>query len=54
MGYQPRIKSPKGAIHVYKKTLREKRKDRKRVRRGTAKPIMEEKHDLQLKEKFQN
>jgi hypothetical protein len=43
MGYQPRIKSPKGAIHVYKKTLREKRKDRKRVRRGTAKPIREEK-----------
>jgi hypothetical protein len=43
MGYQPRIKSPKGAIHVYKKTLREKRKDRKRVGKGTAKPIWEEK-----------
>ncbi len=43
MGYQPRIKSPKGAIHVYKKTLREKRKDRKRVGRGTTKPIREEK-----------
>ena len=43
MGYQPRIKSPKGAIHVYKKTLREKRKDRKHVRKGTAKPIREEK-----------
>ncbi len=43
MGYQPRIKSPKGAIHVYKKTLREKRKDRKRVDRGTAKLIREEK-----------
>jgi hypothetical protein len=43
MGYQPRIKSPKGAIHVYKKTLREKRKDRKRVGRGTAKLIREEK-----------
>lgn len=42
MGYQPRIKSPKGAIHVYKKNLREKRKDRKRVRRGTTKPIREE------------
>jgi hypothetical protein len=44
MGYQPRIKSPKGAIHVYKKNLREKRKDRKRIRGGIAKPVMEEKH----------
>ncbi len=43
MGYQPRIKSPKGAIHVYKKTLREKRKDRKRVDRGNVKLIREEK-----------
>jgi hypothetical protein len=50
MGYQPRIKSPKGAIHVYKKTLREKRKDRKRVRRGTSKPLMEEKHEATEKE----
>lgn len=50
MGYQPRIKSPKGAIHVYKKPLREKRKDRKRIRRGTAKPIMEEKHETTERE----
>ena len=50
MGYQPRIKSPKGAIHVYKKTLREKRKDRKRIRRGTAKPIREEKHEATERE----
>jgi hypothetical protein len=42
MGFQPRIKSPKGAIYRYKKSLREKRKDRKRIRRGIAKPIMEE------------
>jgi hypothetical protein len=42
MGYQPRKKSPKGAIHGYKKPLREKRKDRKRVRRGNSKQIMEE------------
>jgi hypothetical protein len=44
MGYQSRIKSPKGAIHGYKKPLREKRKDRKRIRRGTEKPTIEEKH----------
>jgi hypothetical protein len=43
MGYQPRIKSPKGAVHNYKKPLREKRKDRKRIRRGISRPIMEEK-----------
>jgi hypothetical protein len=43
MGYQPRKKSPKDAIHRYKKPLREKRKDRKRLRRGNAKQIMEEK-----------
>ena len=44
MGYQPRIKKPKGAIHEYKKPLREKRKDRKRIRRGIGRPIQEEKH----------
>ena len=43
MGYQPQKKSPKGVIHVYKKSLREKRKDRKRIRKGITKPIMEEK-----------
>ena len=50
MGYQPRIKSPKGAIHVYKKPFREKRKDRKRIRRVIAKPIMEEKHETTERE----
>jgi hypothetical protein len=50
MGYQPRIKSPKGAIHVYKKTLREKRKERKRIRKGNAKPIMEEFHEATERE----
>ena len=44
MGYQPRKTSPKGAIHGYKKPLRERRKDRKRVRRGISKPLLEEKH----------
>lgn len=42
MGYQPRIKSPKGAIHVYKKSFREKRKDKKSIHRRTGKPIIEE------------
>jgi len=44
MGYQPRIKSPKGAIHGYKKPLREKRKDRKRLHRRVGRPIRDEKH----------
>ena len=42
MGYQPR-KSPKGAIHEYKKPLREKSKDRKHIRRRIGRPIQEEK-----------
>ncbi len=50
MGYQPPIKSPKGAIHRYKKPLREKRKDRKRIRRGIGKPILEEKPTLTERE----
>ncbi len=50
MGYQPKVKSPKGAIHVYKKPLREKRKDRKRVQRGIAEPIMAEKHSTTERE----
>jgi hypothetical protein len=44
MGYQPRKTSPKGAIHGYKKPLRERRKDRKRVRKGISQPILEQKH----------
>ncbi len=43
MGYQPGIKSPKGAIHGYKKPLRERGKDRKRIRRSVGRPIREEK-----------
>jgi hypothetical protein len=50
MGYQPRIKSSKGAIHGYKKPLREKRKERKRILRGFAKPIMEEPHEATERE----
>ena len=42
MGYQPRIKSPKGTIHGYKKTLREKSKDKKHIRRRVGRPIQEE------------
>lgn len=44
MGYQPRIKSPKGAIHEHKKPLREKGKDRKRIHRRIGKAIGEEMH----------
>jgi hypothetical protein len=33
MGFQSRRKSPKGAIHQYRKNLREKRKNRKNVQR---------------------
>ncbi len=50
MGYQPRIKSSKGAIHQYKKPLREKRKDRKRIRRGIGRPIQEEKRQATERE----
>ena len=50
MGYQPQKKSPKGAIHSYKKPLREKRKDRKRIRRGINRPILEEKHIVSERE----
>ena len=50
MGYQPRKTSPKGAIHGYKKPLREKRKDRKRIRRGINPSILEEKHTLSERE----
>jgi DNA repair exonuclease SbcCD ATPase subunit len=43
MGYQPRVKSPRGAVHGYNTSLREKRKDRKRIRRGVGKTTFEEK-----------
>ena len=42
MGYQPRIKSPQGAIRQYEKSPH-KDKNRK-LRRGIGKPIQEEKH----------
>jgi hypothetical protein len=41
MGYQPRVKSPRGAIHGHKKPFREKKKDRKRIRRGNGNSILE-------------
>ncbi|MGD6850502.1 MAG: hypothetical protein ACQCN6_00400 [Candidatus Bathyarchaeia archaeon] len=34
MGYQPRIKSPRGTAHGFKKPLRERKKERKRRRTG--------------------
>ena len=43
MAYPSRIKSPKGAIHEYKKPFREKRKDKKRIHRRIGSPIREEK-----------
>ena len=50
MGYQPKIKSPKGAIHEYKKPLRQKRRDRKHLRKHTGRPILEEKQTASEKE----
>jgi hypothetical protein len=47
MGYQPRRKSPKGAIHEYKKPLRRKAKDGKRIQ---GQSTQEEKHTLTEKE----
>ena len=42
MGYQSRKKSPKGAIHQYRKNLREKRKNRKNVQGHIGRPIEKE------------
>ena len=50
MGYQPKIKSPKSAIHEYKKTPREKRKDRKHLRKHIGRPIVEEKQTASERE----
>ena len=44
MGHQPRIKSPKGTIQGYNKSLREKRKDRKRIHKRLGRPTRDEKH----------
>jgi DNA repair exonuclease SbcCD ATPase subunit len=41
MGYQPRIKSPRGAVQGYRKPLRERRKERKRIH---GRPAPEQKH----------
>jgi hypothetical protein len=43
MGYQPHVKSPKRPIHQYRKTFREKVKDRKRIRRHADRSSLEEK-----------
>ncbi len=40
MGYQPRIKSPRGTVHGYRRPLRERRKEKKRIQ---GRPIQEPK-----------
>jgi len=42
MGFQSRRKSPKGAIHQYRKNLREKRKNRKNVQRHFGRSVENE------------
>jgi hypothetical protein len=48
MGYQPRIKSRRDAIHQYRKPLRERKKDKKRSQQSGL--VLEEKHTLTEKE----
>ena len=43
MGYQPHAKSPRRAIHEYRKTIREKIKDRKRINKRAGRLSKEEK-----------
>jgi hypothetical protein len=50
MGYQPHAKSPRRPNHEYKKPLREKGKDRKRIQRRVAKQRLEEKPTATEKE----
>jgi hypothetical protein len=50
MGYQPRSKSRRGSIHDYKKSLREKSKDKKHIHRSAGRQIGEEKHIVTEKE----
>ena len=50
MGYQPHAKSPRRAIHEYRKTLREKGKDKKRIHRHVGRPSREEKPTATEKE----
>ncbi len=44
MGYKSQKKSPKGAIHVYTKSFREKGKNRKRFPRPIEKSTLDENH----------
>lgn len=50
MAYQPKERSPKGAIHQYKKPFREKAKDKKRLARANPNQSLEEKHVATEKE----
>jgi hypothetical protein len=50
MGYQPRIKSHRGAMNENKKPLREKGKERKHIRRPIGKRMLEENHTPTEKE----
>jgi hypothetical protein len=50
MGYQPHAKSPRRAIHEYRKSLREKGKHRKRIQRHVNRPSREEKPTATEKE----
>ena len=43
MGYQPKTKAAKGAVHRYSKAFREKRKGKKRIRRRIGRSPREEK-----------
>jgi hypothetical protein len=43
MGYQPRIKAPRDAVHGFRKPLREKGKNRKRIHRSVGRQVEEEK-----------
>ena len=44
MGYQPRIRSPKRASGDFKKSLRERRRDKKHLQKHGDRSIIEEKH----------
>jgi hypothetical protein len=50
MRYQPRKTSPKGAVHGYRKPLRERKKERKRLRVTLSQPIIEEKRTVSERE----
>ena len=50
MGYQPHAKSPRRAIHEYRKTIRERVRDRKRITKRVGKQSLEEKPAITEKE----